>query len=218
MSELWPFEALAVRTPLLELRWPSPADLYALAELAVEGVHDPDFQPFTFPWTDAAPTERGRSVLQWFWRQAGAIKPETWVLNLVTVVHGTVVGTQGLDTIDFPTLREAETGSWLGRAHQGRGIGTEMRSAIVHLAFEGLGAEHVVSSAYTDNGPSLGVSRKVGYAEDGIIRKIRRGRADTLIRLRLTRSDWEARRRTDISITGLEECLPLLGLSPGDRR
>ena len=32
MSELWPFEALVVRTPRLELRWPSPADLYALAE------------------------------------------------------------------------------------------------------------------------------------------------------------------------------------------
>lgn len=213
MSELWPLRHLRVRTPLLELRWPSEADLYELGALAADGVHPPDFMPFTVPWTDAEPAVRGRNTLQWFWRQAGAIAPESWILNLVTVAGGAVVGTQGLDAQQFVTLREAETGSWLGLRHQGRGIGTEMRAAIVHLAFEGFGAEYVVSSAFTDNHASLGVSRKIGYAEDGIMRKMRKDKADTLIRLRLSREAWQARRRTDIEISGLEPCLPLFGLA-----
>lgn len=41
---------------------------------------------------------------------------------------------------DFPTLRTAGTGSWLGRSYQGKGLGTEMRAAILHLLFSGLDA------------------------------------------------------------------------------
>jgi hypothetical protein len=59
-SPYWPLTGLRLRTPRLELRWPSLADLDALAALAAEGVHDPSVQPFTIPWTDAEPAERAR--------------------------------------------------------------------------------------------------------------------------------------------------------------
>jgi RimJ/RimL family protein N-acetyltransferase len=213
MTEFWPLRALRIRTPTIELRYPSEADLDALAAQAAKGIHDPDFMPFSLPWTDVEPDERGRSVLQWHWRQAGTLSATAWTLNLVTVVDGEVVGTQGLAADDFPVLREAQTGSWLGRAYQGRGIGTEMRLAIVHLGFAGLGAEYITSSAFEDNQPSRAVSRKVGYAEDGITRLPRRGRPGTQIRLRLSRARWQQRRRDDIEITGLEPCLPLFGLA-----
>ena len=217
MTEYWPLRGLRVRTPRLELRYPDPGELDALAHLAAEGVHDPDFMPFSVPWTDGEPAERGRSVLQWFWRQAGMFTPDSWNLGLVTVVGDRVVGTQAIEAGQFPVLREAETGSWLGLRYQGRGIGTEMRHAIVHLAFAGLGAEYVLSAAFEDNAPSQAVSRKVGYAEDGIRRHVRRDKPGTLIRFRLSRADWERRRRDDIEITGLEPCLPLFGLA-GDRQ
>jgi RimJ/RimL family protein N-acetyltransferase len=213
MSEMWPLEDLVVRTPRLELRWPGHAELTALAELAAAGIHDPDWMPFSLPWTDVPPVERGRSVLQWHWRNAGALTPESWSLNLVTVVDGAVVGTQALGADRFAVLREADTGSWLGRRYQGRGIGTEMRSAVVHLAFEGLGADYVTSGAYADNLPSHGVSRKLGYVEDGLLRVTRRDTADVIVRLRLSREEWEKRRRDDIEIRGLVPCLPLLGVS-----
>jgi RimJ/RimL family protein N-acetyltransferase len=212
MSEYWPLGGLRVRTPLLELRWPGEADLYALAAQAARGIHDPGFMPFSEPWTDTDPVGRGHSVLQWFWRQAGAFTVDDWILNLVTVVDGAVVGTQGLASRRWPILREGETGSWLGLAYQGRGIGTEMRSAIMHLAFAGLGAEFVLSSAFEDNAASLAVSRKNGYAQDGITRVVRRDKADTQIRLRVSRAGWEARRRADIEIVGLEPCLREFGL------
>jgi RimJ/RimL family protein N-acetyltransferase len=209
----WPLRGLVVRTPRLELRYPSPQDLDALAALAADGIHAPEYMPFSVPWTDVGPVERARSVLQWFWRQSGMFTPDSWNLGLVTVVDGAVVGTQGIEAGRFPVLREAETGSWLGRRWQGRGIGTEMRHAIVHLAFAGLGAEYVTSSAFEDNHSSQAVSRKVGYRPDGIMRHVRRDKAGTLIRFRLARADWQASRRHDIGIAGLEPCLPLFGLA-----
>ena len=41
---------------------------------------------------------------------------------------------------DYPVLREVSTFSWVGVRHHGRGIGTEMWAAALHLAFAGLGA------------------------------------------------------------------------------
>jgi RimJ/RimL family protein N-acetyltransferase len=212
MTEHWPLRGLRVRTPRLELRYPDDADLNALADLAVDGIHHPDYMPFSTPWTQVEPPERARSVLQWAWRQAGAFAPDSWNLPMATVVDGVVVGTQGIEADRFPVLREVETGSWLGLRYQGLGIGTEMRAAIVHLAFAGLDARDVTSAAFTDNAASLAVSRKNGYAEDGIRREVRYDSAAVLRRLRLTRDAWQACRRDDIEIVGLAPCLPLFGL------
>jgi len=57
----------------------------------------------------------------------------------------------------------ASTGSWLGAAYQGRGLGTEMRAAVLTYAFEHLGATAARSGALGGNEQSLGVSRKLGY-------------------------------------------------------
>ena len=86
-----------------------------------------------------------------------------------------------------------------------------MRAAVLHLAFAGLGAEYATSGAFVDNHASLGVSRKLGYAEDGVQRVARRGRPATEQRLRLDRSGWEAHRTVPVEIEGLAPCLPLLG-------
>ena len=66
-SSWWPLAGLRLRTPALELRWPSLADLDALAGLAEAGLHDPAVQPFSVEWTDVPGQERARSVLQWHW-------------------------------------------------------------------------------------------------------------------------------------------------------
>jgi hypothetical protein len=61
----WPLFGLRLRTPRLELRLPSLADLDELAGLAAEGVHDPAVMPFGVPWTDVPPDQRARRVLQY---------------------------------------------------------------------------------------------------------------------------------------------------------
>jgi RimJ/RimL family protein N-acetyltransferase len=214
-SDLWPLTGLRLHTPRLELRLPSDRDLADLARLAAAGIHDPLVQPFAVGWTDVPPAERARSVLQHYWRQLAEWTPDRWTLPLIVVHDGAVVGTQGTSGRDFGVLREVATGSWLGQAYQRRGIGTEMRAAVLHLAFAGLGAEYAVSSAFTDNTASLTVSRRLGYADDGIEQQVRRGQSAIVRRLRLDRSTWQATHRAPVSIEGVEACLPMLGLTGG---
>jgi RimJ/RimL family protein N-acetyltransferase len=210
----WPLAGLRLRTPRLELRLPTEGDLDDLAALAALGVHDPLVQPFSFPWTDVSPVERARSTLQYQWTQWGLWKPEKWALELAVLRDGTVVGIQSMTAENFAVLREVHTGSWLGLAHHGQGIGTEMRAAILHLAFAGLSAQHAVSAAFSDNPASLGVSRKLGYRDDGIEHQVNRGRPAVVKRLRLDLAAWEATASVPVTIEGLAPCLPMFGL-PG---
>ena len=212
MSSRWPLADLRLRTPSLELRWPNLDDLEALADLAADGVHDPDVQPFTVAWTDVAPDQRALSTLQFHWSRWGSWQPSAWGLELVVLRDGHVVGTQGIGARDFAVLREVGTGSWIGRSYQGQGIGTQMRAAVLHLAFAGLGAEYAVSADFEDNAASLAVSRKLGYRDDGIDRHVVRGRPAVTRRLRLSRADWQAAQTIPVEVVGLEPCLALFGL------
>jgi RimJ/RimL family protein N-acetyltransferase len=209
----WPLPGLRLTTPRLELRWPTLGDLNALADLAAGGIHDPGVQPFGVAWTDVPADERAQAVLQYHWSMWGSWTPSDWTLNLVADLGGTVVGTQGLTGRDFAILREVSTGSWLGRGHQGQGIGTDMRAAVLFLAFEGLHAAYATSGAFADNAASLAVSRKLGYTDDGIERQVSRGRPATVRRLRLDRAAWAARRSVPVEIHGLEACLPCFGVA-----
>ena len=212
-SSYWPLADLRLQTPELVLRWPSLNDLDALAGLAAAGVHDPEVQPFMVAWTDVSPEERARSTLQYHRSCWGSWKPSDWMLEFAMVRDGVVVGSQGVGGHDFAVLREVHTGSWLGRRYQGQGIATQMRAAVLALAFDGLGARWAVSAAFEDNPASLGVSRKLGYRDDGIELHLVRGRPALSRRLRLDRASWQATRTIPVQIHGLPPCLPLFGLS-----
>jgi RimJ/RimL family protein N-acetyltransferase len=211
LTDVWPLFGLVLRTPRLELRVPSLEQLAALAELADEGVHDPAAMPFLVPWTDLPPGPRGRSVVQYQWRQWGALTPQQWTLELAVLVDGEPVGIQSIGGTEFAVTRELHTGSWLGRRHHGRGIGTEMRAAVLQLAFDGLGADWAVSSALDGNHASIGVSRKLGYADDGIALQTVRGQRRIDRRFRLDRDTWATSRTVPVRMEGLEPCRELLG-------
>jgi RimJ/RimL family protein N-acetyltransferase len=213
LSTHWPLFGLRVTTPRLELRYPDDNECSLLAELAATGIHDPDVMPFSFPWTDVAPPLLQRQSMQHHWLMRATWTPERWHLPMAVVAHGAIVGVQALLAEQFATLRAPSSGSWLGASYQGKGIGTEMRVAILHLAFEGLGAEYAESGAFTDNPASLAVTRKLGYEEAGRRLVVRRGEPAWLVGFRLTRSRWERDRRDDIVITGLEPCLELFGVA-----
>lgn len=207
----WPLSGLRVVTPRLELVYPDDAMIDDLADLAASGIHDASTMPFAFPWTDIAPPQQQYNTLRFYWRQRGELRPESWGIELAVLVDGTLVGAQGVHANDFAIVRSVDTGSWLARAHQGRGIGTEMRAAMLHLAFAGLRAEEATSGAFDDNAASIAVSGKLGYEIVGERRVARRGEPARLVGFRLTRARWEVRRRDDITIEGLDPCLALLG-------
>ncbi|MFE2296151.1 GNAT family N-acetyltransferase [Streptomyces sp. NPDC059452] len=202
----WPLHGLRIRTPRLELRLPDERLLDELASVAAAGVHAPDRMPFTFPWTDGEPDDVGRAVFQHVLGTVAGWSVREWTLSLAVLHEGEVVGRQDLMGREFGVRREVMTGSWLGLVHQGQGIGTEMRAAALHLAFDGLGARYAVSDAMTDNLRSLGVSRRLGYAPDGLHVEVVRGAPVTLRRLRLDRAGWEAHRNVDVSVEGLDAC------------
>ncbi|MFF2657693.1 GNAT family N-acetyltransferase [Kitasatospora sp. NPDC058032] len=212
----WPLLGLELVTPRLRLRLPSSDELAALADLAVQGVHDPARMPFSSGWTDLPAPERARSVIQHQWRRQGEWDPSDWSLNLVVLEEGQPVGSQALAARRFPLIREVSSASWLGLQHQGRGIGTEMRAAVLHLAFDGLGAVDAVTGAFPDNDASLAVSRKLGYLADGVERRPVRGQVVVMQRLRLPRSCWNQEHAAGMRITGLAPCLPMFGLTDVD--
>jgi len=213
LSAHWPLFDLRIRTPRLELRYPSDADCASLADLTREAVHDEDFMPFTVPWTRAPSPAREQNALRHWWRQRANLSVEDWTLPFMVLDDGEPAGVQDLSGSRFPVTRSVTTGSWLVRRLHGRGIGKEMRAAVLHLAFAGLNAAEAHTSAFEDNPASLGVTRSLGYRGNGSQIDDREGTPVRHLRFVLGRDDWETRRRPDIAIENLEPCLPLLGLA-----
>lgn len=148
----------------VELRWLADDDLPALIDVALDGVHDDGRpMPFMSPWTLAPRDEIPANTARFFWHMRAACVPDDWNLSFGTFVDGQIAGMQELKGKNFSKLRRAESGSWLGRRFQGRGVGTLMRQMVVALAFDHLGAIECRSGAFVDNQRSLGVSRRVGY-------------------------------------------------------
>ncbi len=209
----WPLFDLVVRTPLLELRPPDDAMLLQLAEASGD-IFDPGETQFKTDWTAEPEPHRQRHSLQWWWRTRAELTPEKWSLPLAVVVDGVPVGVQDLMANHFPQLRSVSTGSWLRRSHRGRGLGVEMRQAVLHLAFDGLGATEAHSAAFDTNPTSIAVSRRVGDEENGEELALRGGTDPAHVwRFRMSRVRYEQLRRDDVTVENLEPCLELLGLA-----
>ena len=68
--------------------------------------------------------------------------------------------------------------------------------------------------AYTDNMPSLGVTRKLGYEPNGVDPHVRRGERAELERFRMSREHFlEHVARDDVEIEGDEPVRELLGIA-----
>ncbi|MEU7525258.1 GNAT family protein [Saccharothrix sp. NPDC042600] len=207
--DAWPYRHLALRTPRLDLRPDDDEGLGELVELVLDGIHPPEQMPFGVEWTDAPRDRLGINALQYHWAVRSEQRPGRWAVNFLVRLDGRVVGEQTLVGHDFAVTGEVSTGSWLGRRHQGQGLGTEMRAAVLLFAFDHLGARTARSSAFVDNPASLAVSRKLGYRPDGSLVQVRRGARAEQTRLVLDREgfrrpDWE------LSVTGVTDCLWLL--------
>jgi len=199
-----PMYDIRVRTERLELRLPTLEELDQLATLAAAGVHPPQLMPFAYPWTDRPSPQLERQMIQWHLLQIANWSPADWSFNPVVLRDGQVIGTQGISAKQFSVTRSFVTGSWLGRLHQGRGLGREMRAAVLHLGFAGLGAQSALSAAFADNPASLGVSRSLGYRTNGELTVERRGLPARQIHLRISREGWEQSDRPRVELEGVE--------------
>ena len=158
-------------------------------------------------------TTRSIIICQSYWKAFGTWSPDAWRLNFVVHEGDSLIGTQELEGNDFVTLRTVDTASFLTPSARGRGLGKQMRRAVLHLAFQELDAEAAITSAYHDNAASLGVSTSIGYRPNGESLLARGDGVDRLLHLRMTRADWEAHDdQTAFEIEGFAACKPLFGL------
>lgn len=207
--DISPLFGLRLRTPRLELRLPTHDELVELRELARAGIHPPEEMPFAVAWTDEPYSEEW--VVAFHEQQRAAWRPDAWDLELGVWANGELAGVQAMYGKDFATSRTVATGSWLGQRFQGRGIGTEMRVAILELAFRGLGADVARSGAVEGNPASLRVSTKLSYRVTGRGTVSPRGVEVAHDDVELLREDW--RPPFPVEIDGLGTCLSLFGVS-----
>src|ERR1700735_114747 len=125
-----PLLGLRITAGRVELRGMTDDLLGPLTDLALRGIHDPDFMPFSVPWSIAPADELPRNTAQFHWGQRASFSPAQWGMDLAVFFDGELVGSQGFSTKDFLVTRIGETGSWLGRGFPGCWPGTPAREGI----------------------------------------------------------------------------------------
>ncbi len=205
-----PLYKLRLSTPRLELRLGTREELFELGRLAKRGIHPPQEMPFEVPWTDrSGEPEFVDDFVAYHETVLREWSPAGWSLNLLAFLGDRPVGSQSMRGEEFSTRREIDTGSWLGRAYQRQGLGTEMRAAVLELAFRRLGARAATSGSVVGNESSKRVSEKLGYVVVGTSTIAPRGEPVTKYDLRIERAEWQP--PVAVEISGVEACLALFG-------
>jgi RimJ/RimL family protein N-acetyltransferase len=212
LAAAWPLFGLRIRSKRLVLRLPTDEDLIRLVDLARAGIHPPDEMPFAIPWSVEASPAFERGFMGHHWASRGAWSVDDWRLNLMVEHDGRPIGSQSVWGHAFPVHRTVDTGSWLGGDSQGKGLGKEMRSAVLSFAFDGLGARFAESSAFLDNAASNAVSRGLGYEENGRGALAPQGVSRETQRFRMSAEGWRSRPRPPVEIKGLEACRDMFGI------
>jgi len=212
LTDAWPLFGLRVRSERLVLRLPTDDEITELLSLAKAGIHPAGEMPFGVAWSTIPSPAFERGFVQHHWLHRASWSPGNWELNLMAEVDGVAAGSQSIGAEAFAVHRTVHTGSWLGRAYQGRGLGKEMRAAVLAFAFDGLGARVAETSAFLDNAASNGVSRSIGYEENGVASLAPEGVARETQRFRMTLEGWRSRDRSPVDIEGLDACREMFGI------
>jgi RimJ/RimL family protein N-acetyltransferase len=209
-TQSWPIFGIRLTVADLTLRPFTEVDLEQLADMLPDDV---ELNPQATTYDIDPRRGRGTQLYQEYWRAMGCWTPAEWRLNFAVRRGATLIGAQEVEGKDFATLRTVDSASFLAREARGQGVGKLMRRAVLSFAFGPLAAEYAISSAWPDNAASLGVSRSLGYAPNGLQRERRGEGADDLVHFRLSRAVWRASSLSQgVHVEGFEECGPYFGL------
>ncbi|MDT5042086.1 MAG: hypothetical protein QOE51_3071 [Actinoplanes sp.] len=204
----WPLFDLTLRCRGVDLRPLREVDLpYLATALPGDVGHDPKLELFA----DLTADENERRLFwQSHWRALGSWSPSSWTLHFAVSFEGRPVGVQTLEADSFPQLRTVDSASWLVPDARGRGVGVAMRMAVLALAFDHLGAVAAITSATVRNAASLGVSRRLGYRDNGVSTIVETGGVAELQHLRLTKDRWAY--GDEVEVDGFGPCRRWFGL------
>ncbi|WP_291279962.1 GNAT family N-acetyltransferase [Galactobacter sp.] len=218
-----PLFGLVLRTPRLALRPAWDEDIVGFADASVAGIHPDDEMPFASPWSRGSREEILAGTAASIWSEGAERKPESWVVSFAVRRvdadvedwrEAPIIGRQDVRGREFQLLRSLDSGSWLTSSHQGQGLGSEMRQAVVLWALDHLGATELTSGAYDWNAKSLGTSRSVGYVDNGTKRVVIDGKAQVEQHVRLT-PETHRRPPWSLQVTGdMDGIRAELGITP----
>jgi RimJ/RimL family protein N-acetyltransferase len=158
--------AYLIRTERLVLRCPSP-ELAALRQVAVAASREALLPWFSWAKEEPRPMAehvqllrrlRGRFDLDEDRFHAVLDADERELLGEVVLLKRAGEGAR-------------ELGYWVGTPHAGKGLATEMVSALVRLAFEVDGLKRLDIQVSVANAPSAAVARKLGFTLEGTLRQ-----------------------------------------------
>lgn len=205
-SRLWPLFDLRLSTARLTLRLPTEAEALQLADVAPADLEtDP-----SWPAPSGVDEPTATAVLQGYWRALGQWKVDNWALPFGVWFEERPIGFQVLEGERFGVVRSVETASWLTPAARGSGLGKEMRAAVLTLAFDHLGAARAKSGAWEWNEASLGVSRSLGYVDNGWDFEAHGDMTGVMRNVMLEKADWDGA-PWETTVEGLEPCVSWFG-------
>lgn len=207
----WPLLDLRLSYEEIVLGGLDDATLFDLAPRACGNVLGAHQRGWMGEWTQRPRGEFEWGVYQYHWGVRASWTPASWTHSFAVLLDGRAEGVMTIGADDWHS-RVVSTGSWLLPEARGRKVGRRMRAMAVQFAFDHLGAVWACSDAHPDNAASNGVSRSLGYVENGV-------RRSTLDEQVVTAQHWlllpEALERLDgLQVRGFDACRELFGLVP----
>ncbi len=98
-------------------------------------------------------------------------KDEEPVQNFAIVVNGQAAGGAGIALHTDVDRKTATTGYWLGQAHWGKGIATEVLRAMCHYSFQMFDLARLNADVFHTNIASGKVLEKAGFGREGYRKK-----------------------------------------------
>ena len=119
-------------------------------------------------WAKAAPMSLPSLAAHLAGSRAAFDAGVSWTFSILDLAQTRVLGAVGLERAEDALIalvgRDAvEAGYWLRADATGRGYATEATACLTQLAFDRLGAEHVVICHDPANRASEGVPRRLGF-------------------------------------------------------
>jgi RimJ/RimL family protein N-acetyltransferase len=105
---------------------------------------------------------------------------QEYVYGIFSDDESEVIGGTGLHRRSFEGV--FEIGYWIRASRAGQGLGTEATAAVARVGFEIAGAERIEIRVARENAASLAIPRKLGFVEEGTLRRFLHGPDGTPLR------------------------------------
>jgi ribosomal-protein-alanine N-acetyltransferase len=178
-------DELEVRGPDILLRYPRAEDAEPLYRFA----SDPEVTQY-FSWGPYTTERQAADYVSSLARKRAEGERLEFVID---DREAGVIGVTGLSEFSLRD-RRAVVGTWLGREWWGRGANRQSKALVLALAFAGLRLGRVTAWCGTDNGRSQKALKRLGFANEGVLRRwhVHGGDPVDVISYAMLREEWES--------------------------